>query len=274
MGFFEHQYYNTYYYSNIISNILSEDIELIGFISNFFSNPESVTGLVQPFQKFTAFHHFIKYMVHEFFEHDMNEYDEKRFDAGEFNRIPRPLLYAEAALNEFGLNDYSLEDHIGHRTNFSYSDIEAYLEELVLTGTLEELYDKIANEIFYLMFNNRRQLLRFNKIVSDHMDIDLDEIEDAETRKLFNNHGYLKRKAIPEWCKKAVFFRDRGRCCLCTKDLTQLTNINSGRQYDHIVPLARYGLNDVSNIQLICSDCNKKKNKHFIDTSDLYESWF
>lgn len=52
-GYFNHTYYNTYYYANIINNVLEEDIELIGLISNFFEN-NIIYQLIKPFQKRTA----------------------------------------------------------------------------------------------------------------------------------------------------------------------------------------------------------------------------
>lgn len=36
--YLEHNYFNTYYYSNIIDNILTDDIETVGFISDFFND--------------------------------------------------------------------------------------------------------------------------------------------------------------------------------------------------------------------------------------------
>jgi hypothetical protein len=274
MSYFSHKYFNTYYYANIISNILSQDIELIGFISNFFSDAEMIYELAIPFQKDSAFHCLIKYMIGEFFENDMDDYDQIVFKSGDLHRNPAGLLYVERALMEYGLDDYLFKDFVIDKPLTNYSVVEAYRDDLILTGRLEELYDKIANEVFYIMFNNREALLQFNFIVASHMDVDIGEVDDIQKRRLFNRQGHLKRVRIPDWCKKAVFFRDRGKCCLCQKDLSGTLRIDSGKQFDHIVPLAKGGLNDVSNIQLLCSACNNKKNKHEIITSQAYESWY
>jgi HNH endonuclease len=213
-------------------------------------------------------------MIAQFFENDMDEYDRAVFKSGNLNRKPRQSLYVELPLREYGFEDSLFKDFVVDKTHVHYSDVEAYRDDLILTGTLEELYDKIAKEVFYLMFNNREALLKFNYIVAEHMTVDIREIEDIKIQKLFNKNGYLKRVRIPEWCTKAVFFRDRGKCCLCTRNLSGTLSINTGKQYDHIVPLAKGGLNDVSNIQLLCSVCNNKKNKHEIITSGSYESWY
>lgn len=60
-------------------------------------------------------------------------------------------------------------------------------------------------------------------------------------------------------------------------DLTGILSISgsSSENYDHIVPLARGGLNDVTNIQLLCEDCNRQKLHHKAMTSDYYyEDWY
>ena len=57
-----------------------------------------------------------------------------------------------------------------------------------------------------------------------------------------------------------LFSLQNGRCACCTK------KIDVGFHMDHIMPLAKGGKNDDSNIQLLCKECNLKKHaKHPID---------
>lgn len=273
IGYFDHKFYNTYYYANIISNILSKDIALIGFISYFFDDENIIYDLAKPFEKRSAFHSFIEYMIGLFFEEDMNDHDQKEFDYHKQNNYPLGLLYAEHAFKEYNL-DYSFKDFLNDKQDIEYRDIENYHEDLMLSGTLEELYSRIADEVFFLMFNNREALLQFNYIVGEHMSVNVNDIEEDAIRCLFKLNGTLRRVTIPEWVKRAVFFRDRGRCCLCQKDLSGILNIHSQKNFDHIIPLAQNGLNDISNLQLLCDVCNKKKSSGTIATSTLYESWY
>lgn len=271
--FLHHTYYNTYYYANIVNNILDEDDELTGFISNFFAD-DAIFQLIKPFQKRTAFHAFIEHMVHEFFTEDMEEHDLRNFGYYKNNPALMFVPYAEKVFENYGIEDYAFDNP----EVTDYSDVEEYHQELHESGILEQLFGIIADEIFYLMFNHRDALLRFNSITAKYVgSIDMDIFDDeyyTEYQHYFNKSGVLKRSEIPEWCKRAVMFRDKGKCCFCGKDLSGILSIHNQLHYDHIVPLAGGGLNDAANIQLLCSSCNLDKGSRYIMTSERYERWF
>ncbi len=65
---------------------------------------------------------------------------------------------------------------------------------------------------------------------------------------------------IPPEVRKYVFERDSDKCKGCGKNQleTQLT-------IDHIIPFARGGQNDMSNLQTLCCACNQQK-KHQLDS--------
>ena len=90
----------------------------------------------------------------------------------------------------------------------------------------------------------------------------------------FNQSGHLVRSSIPMWAKSAVFHRDKGRCVLCQTDLTRLFSQQAETHYDHIIPLARGGMNCVTNLQLTCSKCNLAKGARSSSTSREYEIWY
>src|SRR3546814_20659888 len=68
-----------------------------------------------------------------------------------------------------------------------------------------------------------------------------DQAEDLDHSLLASN-GRLARVRPPKWAQSAVFFRDRGRCVLCEKDLTGLMSIDTVENYDHIVPISGGGI--------------------------------
>lgn len=125
------------------------------------------------------------------------------------------------------------------------------------TGYLEENYyetvESIKKEVLYLLFQNRTFLMKFNIFMSDAIS------------------GKSGRKNLPQWVKRAVFYRDNGKGVICQKDLSGLIEVEEEyeKQFDHIVPLEEGGLNDISNIQLMCSCCNQKKGVK-IYTSNVY----
>lgn len=59
---------------------------------------------------------------------------------------------------------------------------------------------------------------------------------------------------IPPEVRTYVFGRDNYQCKGCgkTENEAQLT-------IDHIIPLAKGGSNDISNLQTLCFQCNRKK---------------
>lgn len=133
-----------------------------------------------------------------------------------------------------------------------------YLSSLQLEEELlENLMHQLSNEIFYILFQNREFLYRFNRALACH------------------NEQTKERISVPQWTQRAVFFRDRGCCVFCGKDLSGITRVPAEReiQYDHIIALANNGINDISNLQLSCQQCNLEKNKKNI-TSTLYQQWY
>ena len=65
-----------------------------------------------------------------------------------------------------------------------------------------------------------------------------------------------RRIRIPTEVRKYVFERDRYQCKSCGQ-----TNIDH-LTIDHIIPLARSGQNDISNLQTLCRTCNQQKTHH------------
>jgi hypothetical protein len=61
---------------------------------------------------------------------------------------------------------------------------------------------------------------------------------------------------VSETTKKIVYTRDRGNCKCCGS--------SSSLEYDHITPYSCGGSSDVSNIQLLCQQCNRSKSNSCI----------
>lgn len=60
-----------------------------------------------------------------------------------------------------------------------------------------------------------------------------------------------QRTAISDDVRMAVWARDGGSCNRCGS--------KEKLHFDHIIPIAKGGGNDVKNIQILCEPCNLKK---------------
>ncbi|MBO7594975.1 MAG: HNH endonuclease, partial [Salinivirgaceae bacterium] len=124
----------------------------------------------------------------------------------------------------------------------------------------DEIFQNITNEVFYILYTDHNFLLNFNKTIAAIIKNADNERDWNYPDNILTKKGTIKRKNIPQWVKDAVFHRDHGRCVFCNKDLTgRYTHLNK-RNFDHIIPLNKYGSNDPNNIQLTCEKCNKEKN--------------
>jgi 5-methylcytosine-specific restriction enzyme A len=66
----------------------------------------------------------------------------------------------------------------------------------------------------------------------------------------------LPRINFPKEVREYVFQRDNYRCQSCEQ--------SDKLAIDHIIPLAKGGSNDISNLQTLCNSCNSQK-KHYFD---------
>ena len=153
-------------------------------------------------------------------------------------------------------------------------DAYDYHQDLRLTGELDVLLSQLSNEVFYVLFGNRALLAKLNGYIAGVVsNIDKDGLS-LEDEALLQKDGMPARVYMPEWARRAVYFRDRGMCATCNTDLTGLVSVSSVEHYDHIVSLAEGGINDVTNLQLLCSACNLKKGRRLLPTSTRYQAWY
>lgn len=133
-----------------------------------------------------------------------------------------------------------------------------------------ELWEKLTDEVFHLLFSNRTFLLQFNKSLAEY----LRNGKVVIPAEFLNKRDVIKRCYIPTWAKKAVYYRDHGRCVLCQKDLSGLLSTDRNLHHDHIVPLKLFGVNDPCNLQLLCEQCNLEKSGVSAATGIRYPIWW
>lgn len=140
------------------------------------------------------------------------------------------------------------------------------LAEKMLNIFRESLMPTVVDDIFTVLFQNKAFLRKFNQNIAEL----IGNMSLLQYPKYLASDGMLKRPAyIPQWLKKGIYLRDKGRCQICGKDLTGLLRPNDDMQLDHIVPLGLGGCNDPTNFQLACENCNSKKKDINCETNDI-----
>ena len=274
-------FHETYYFVNIIHNVFTDPSSYLRKLEDITGGEQIGLWELQAFDKVSLLHKVAQQVISQVILEETDELGGLKFWLDEHQ--PKPLLWIEQLLKRHDFKHDSflsfLTDSGKHYSKATQDDVSEYYEVLQLCGPFEELCEKLAEEVFYVLFNNRQFLQSFNKYISGRVgccDIDFAPFEGDEQQLvlLFRKPGVLKRVSIPLWARKAVFLRDKGCCCFCNKDLTGLISVWSKQNYDHIVPLALGGVNDVSNLQLLCRECNQSKGGRSSSTSDMYQPWY
>jgi len=282
----EIEYNSTYFFCNIIKTILSDTFSYARKLDGFWGNG-SHQYYIKNFAEVSIFHQFISFVIDVYLDEEVHEFniDEqlKLFERlGDYDdSVARNYkkISIEYRLLEYGLKHQSFDEWLKEKDiDFAHvndDDITDYYVSLYKTGVIWNLIKNITDEVFFLLFTNRKLMMELNKIFADFItEMKVDEIHDRDIKMLFEKDGMLKRKIPPVWAKNAVYFRDRGRCTICNKDLSRLVSLQNDSNYDHIVPLALGGLNDVTNLQLLCKECNNEKGHNKIVTTNRYEKWY
>ncbi len=246
-----------------------------------------MVGFTKPFERRSAFHSFIRFVIENIIVEESGNVDleirQRQFE--DFKNIPEALEDLEPTL--LPIEAELRANNIGHDTFVNWladqgktfaaatdDDVYEYFQDLRISEEFDTLLERSVDEVFTLMFHDRQCLLIFNEIIARWIgDLEVDDLQGDE-RARFDQPGVLKRVAVPRWARNAVEHRDRGLCTLCHRDLTGQINIGNTAHLDHIVPLAQGGLNDITNLQLLCDECNLKKRGGEAITSSHYEKWY
>lgn len=238
-----------------------------GFARNIedFMGDAACAILLDDYPKFTPLHSYIEFVVSSVIC-DESEADITEL-MSEVSAHWGKRLWVDHLLAAHGFNQSFIK-----WANQVCDDIsvENYLQYLRDEDILPELLDKVAKEAFHILFTNRKVLHNFASKAAYQI---LENAADMYPEK-FTQKGYLKRSHIPQWAKNAVFHRDKGICVICKTDITRLVNLQNGIHYDHIMPLAKGGMNDVTNLQILCEKCNGTKSAKMAATSYEYHSWY
>ncbi|MDT4288003.1 HNH endonuclease [Methylomonas sp. MO1] len=266
------EFYETYYYANIVHNVLGDTFDFLRNLHSWHEDRE-VSLFLRPFPKRSVLHSFSEYVIEDLMYETL---DDVSLDSLANN--PKAELWVDRALKHHGIEAPGFRQWLAQRNvslaDASEDDVHDYHTDLRLTGELDDLMTQLANEVFYVLFSNRTLLARLNGYIAGVVgEIGRDQLQ-GDDALLLQKDGVPTRAYIPEWARRAVYFRDRGMCASCNTDLSGLVSVSSVEHYDHIIPLAEGGINDVTNLQLLCQACNLSKGKRRLATSNKYQAWY
>ena len=241
----EFKFNSIYELADLVDNSVKGEVEFWNYDSDFFI--QSATK----FSKDTLLHLYIVTTALNYHHRDF------RKNGGDFEEDNMEKWYSLFDTYQIKVRKFNLN---------SNSEVVAWFDKQI--EKFAELFDKMADEVFYILFANRQFLLDFNNLTTATVR-DTDFPQNCLTAK-----GTRKRVTIPKWVKTVVFHREKGRCVFCNTDLTGLVNTLTNSNYDHIVPLDLFGTNDPCNIQLTCERCNKSKTNKDGTTSNKYVPWW
>ena len=88
----EAKFYETYYFYNIVRNLLFDQFSYLSTLNEFYGDGESIY-LIKPFEKYSAFHRFIEFVVRDIY-HEENlkiDLEENTLLARNYADIPSAL---------------------------------------------------------------------------------------------------------------------------------------------------------------------------------------
>lgn len=124
---------------------------------------------------------------------------------------------------------------------------------------------ELTDEVYHVLLGDVAFLQKFNLLCADYIEIS------GFGNEFKTRRGTLKRVAIPVWARSAIFYRDKGEYRACKRRLAALINCFETERYDHIVPLVRFGVNDVTNNQQLFEPYYLKKSAKEEPVSQLYQ---
>lgn len=271
---FKMNYYNTYYFASVIHSVVMQPFGYLRSIDEFYQY-----GLRVPakFAKDSNLHEFTRFVIDRIFNESLEKECNKISEKG-LMKSPDSIkpFWINNALEENGFEHISFQkwlENSPYKSGFPDDAAYSYVYDF-LDGLYQNLLQKLATEVFHILFMNREFLLEFNRVISARIAMLRINENDPYVAGKLKRDGVLFRADIPVWVKDAVFFRDRGHCVFCNTNLANLITRLTVKNFDHMVPLNLHGANDVSNIQLTCEACNLDKSGSIIETSKTYERWY
>lgn len=126
----------------------------------------------------------------------------------------------------------------------------------------------LVKSAFAHLWYRKAFLLDFNLLLAD---VVLD-LEKSEYPQLENDGKIVRATYFPVWIKDLILHREHGLCHYCNCLVASSAIPNQEYDIDHMVPIAKGGTNDPTNLVLSCPRCNNKKRANIQRIPDGF-SW-
>jgi 5-methylcytosine-specific restriction endonuclease McrA len=124
----------------------------------------------------------------------------------------------------------------------------------------------ISNSAFHQIWIRPGLLLAFNLKIAESVKL----LKKSDYKYLKNDGVFERPTSFPKWTHNIVKYRERGLCFYCNKNVANSITPNQEYDIDHLVPLAKGGTNDATNLILSCPECNNKKRASIVLIEDKY----
>jgi len=147
-SFLTMRYYETYYYANIVHNVLSDPFPYIRHVHSWYEDREQM--FLTPFPKWSVLHDFAEYSIRLLIDEQDGSGAVDRLAANAKADLWIDHAMRRHAMKPVGFQRWAAGQGI-NRNNVSEEDISSYYEELNLTGQVSELIKHLAKEVFYVL---------------------------------------------------------------------------------------------------------------------------
>jgi hypothetical protein len=191
-----HEYFRTYRIANAVETIMRDPFAYLRDLEALTID-NGIYDFLPHWQKNSALHKFIRFIADDILMDDTH--GPTRVPFGPDALHPQWILPADAAMMNYGITREPLflipdnpalsrpptdeDDSPGPEDHYVANACYDYLVDLRLTQAYEVLMSRIADEVFYVMFLNRRALANLNRFLAMYVDdvspenLGVDEIE-------------------------------------------------------------------------------------------------
>ena len=224
------------------------------------------------------------YHFEELYEEDFLNYCLESKDISTNTSLHKVLLYL--AHIEFSLyvyddidwiTDYTdFQDYAIYMFNYMYGDVPSEFlsnsEEVVMQARVkyaEKFHyglNSIVDSAFAQLWVRKGFLFDFNMLCAKR----ISQLSQSDYPVLSQDGRLPRATYFPKWLKDLLIMREDGCCYYCLKPIVIASLINKTHDVDHVVPIAKGGSNDPTNLAIACSVCNNQKKANIIQVSDTF----